>query len=569
MIVTEFEKVQDMDHQLGNLGNQKQNVAPQGAPYGANASYGGNSAPYGGNAPSNYNQSTAPYQQQQQQQQSSYNQPYGNASSNAAPYAQHNPNASYGGASSTYGGVSNSKPVIRDDSINQNIVPIAHINPYSNKWTIQARITSKSAMKKWSNAKGEGELFSIDLLDSQGSEIRATFFKEAAKKYFQDIEEGKVYTFSGGSLKVVANNNYSRIKNPYELTFDVRSDIRPAVDDMHIKAQTYEFVKISELQNMEPGAIVDIIGFVKTVGDLNEIISQKLGGKVLTKRDLLIMDDSLHDISVTLWGEKASFNENVQDEIVAFKGVKLGDYNGRTLGTINSSVFKIRPEIPEFHHLCMWRNNNGQSMNQSISLTGSGGGGSPGTADPLEKRKSVAAVKNEQMGMGEKPEYVTVKASIGFVKKEADPWYPACSNAISNGNSCNKKMILNGNSWVCERCQISKPSPDYRYILSCTFMDHSGMNWITFFNDQAEKLLSTKANDLHDIKEEGQDDEYNRIMALPKFQEYILKLRVKFEVGNGSDGENINRQKIVCQQLFEIDYATECKQMIDAINKYD
>ena len=71
------------------------------------------------------------------------------------------------------------------------------------------------------------------------------------------------------------------------------------------------------------------------------------------------------------------------------------------------------------------------------------------------------------------------------------------------------------------------------------------------------------------IKEQGQDDEYNRIMALPKFQEYILKLRVKFEVGNGSEGENVNRQKIVCQSLHEIDYASECKQMLDAINKYD
>lgn len=60
------------------------------------------------------------------------------------------------------------------------------------RWTIKARITSKSDIRRWSNAKGEGTLFSIDLLDSDGGEIRATFFKEACDKFFPVLEEGKV-----------------------------------------------------------------------------------------------------------------------------------------------------------------------------------------------------------------------------------------------------------------------------------------------------------------------------------------------------------------------------------------
>jgi len=60
------------------------------------------------------------------------------------------------------------------------------------RWTIKARITSKSDLKRWSNAKGEGTLFSIDLLDADNTEIRATFFKEACQKYFTMLEQGKV-----------------------------------------------------------------------------------------------------------------------------------------------------------------------------------------------------------------------------------------------------------------------------------------------------------------------------------------------------------------------------------------
>ena len=59
------------------------------------------------------------------------------------------------------------------------------------------RVTSKGDKKRWNNAKGEGTLFSIDLLDEEGGEIRATFFKEACEKFYDVIQPQKVYTFSG------------------------------------------------------------------------------------------------------------------------------------------------------------------------------------------------------------------------------------------------------------------------------------------------------------------------------------------------------------------------------------
>lgn len=59
------------------------------------------------------------------------------------------------------------------------------------------RITAKSDIRRWSNAKGEGTLFSMDLLDEYGSEMRATFFKEACEKFYPMIETGKVYLLSG------------------------------------------------------------------------------------------------------------------------------------------------------------------------------------------------------------------------------------------------------------------------------------------------------------------------------------------------------------------------------------
>lgn len=69
--------------------------------------------------------------------------------------------------------------------------PIASLSPYQNKWVIKVRVTSKSPIRKWSNDKGEGQLFSIDLVDSSG-EIRATLFRNLVDKYYDMIE---VYLF--------------------------------------------------------------------------------------------------------------------------------------------------------------------------------------------------------------------------------------------------------------------------------------------------------------------------------------------------------------------------------------
>lgn len=64
------------------------------------------------------------------------------------------------------------------------------------------RVTKKSDMRTWSNARGEGNLFSIDLLDEDGSEIKGTFFKQDADKWIEVLQEGQVYSFCGGRVKV-------------------------------------------------------------------------------------------------------------------------------------------------------------------------------------------------------------------------------------------------------------------------------------------------------------------------------------------------------------------------------
>lgn len=65
------------------------------------------------------------------------------------------------------------------------------LNPYSNKWTIRARITNKTDLRSVNTKNGDCEVFSMDLCDESG-EIRATLWREAAVRFYKSVEVGKV-----------------------------------------------------------------------------------------------------------------------------------------------------------------------------------------------------------------------------------------------------------------------------------------------------------------------------------------------------------------------------------------
>lgn len=99
------------------------------------------------------------------------------------------------------------------------IYPIEAISPYSHKWTIKARCTSKSAIKTWHRSNSEGKLFSVNLLDDSG-EIKATGFNDQCDLLYDIFQEGSVYYISSPCRVQIAKKQFSNLNNDYELTFE-------------------------------------------------------------------------------------------------------------------------------------------------------------------------------------------------------------------------------------------------------------------------------------------------------------------------------------------------------------
>ncbi|KAF8725645.1 hypothetical protein HU200_020187 [Digitaria exilis] len=146
------------------------------------------------------------------------------------------------------------------------ITPINALSPYQARRKIKARVTAKTDLRHFTNPKGPGKVFSFDLLDAEDGEVHATCFNLQAEQYFDLIEVDKVYLISDGSLKP-AQKKFNPLNNEYEIFVHHKTSIEIcSSDDGSIPKLQYDFQQISDLDNMESGSTVDLIGIVVSMG---------------------------------------------------------------------------------------------------------------------------------------------------------------------------------------------------------------------------------------------------------------------------------------------------------------
>jgi replication factor A1 len=374
-----------------------------------------------------------------------------------------------------------------------NIYPIEAISPYSNKWTIKARCTNKSDIKTWHNRNGEGKLFSVNLLDESG-EIRATGFNDQCDQLYDLFQEGSVYYISSPCRVTFAKKQFSNLANDYELHFERESVVEKAEEQDGVPQVRYNFTPIADLQSIEKDTTIDIIGVLKDVGETSQITS-KTTSKPYDKRELTMVDNTGYSVRLTIWGKTAASFDVPPDSVVAFKGVKVSDFGGRSLSLLSSGSMTANPDMPEAHRLKGWFDDHGRDGNFAThaNVQGTVAPGSGSRGDPV---KSISQVKDEQLGMSETADWFTVKASTQYIKQD-NFCYPAC---LSEG--CNKKVVeIDPGQWRCEKCDKTHEKPEYRYIMQVNISDHTGQLWVSCFDETGRLIIGKTADELMELKE--------------------------------------------------------------------
>uniref|UniRef100_A0A4W6BXZ8 Replication protein A subunit n=1 Tax=Lates calcarifer TaxID=8187 RepID=A0A4W6BXZ8_LATCA len=427
------------------------------------------------------------------------------------------------------------------------VVPIASLNPYQSKWTIRARVTNKSTIRTWSNSRGDGKLFSMEVVDESG-EIRVTGFNQEVDKFYTLIEVGKVYYISKCSLKI-ANKQYTSVKNDYEMTFSGESTVIPCDDSCDVPMVQCDFVSISDLENRDKDAIIDVIGVCKSVEEVTRITTKS--NREVTKRTLSLMDMSGKVVTVTLWGEEAEKFDGSGQPIVAIKGAKLSDFGGRSLSASFNSTLMINPDIPEAYKLRGWYDKEGHAMDgQSLTeLKGGSGGGNTNW-------KALSDVKTEHLGHGDKADYYTCIATIVYLRKE-NCLYQACPS-----QDCNKKVVDQQNGmYRCEKCDKEFPNFKYRLILSANIADYGDNQWVTCFQESAEAILGQNAAYLGQLKDSN-ETAFDEIFQQANFNTFVFRNRVKLETYNDE-----SRIKATVMDVKPVDHKDYSKRLIMNIRK--
>ncbi|ROT37719.1 replication factor-A protein [Sodiomyces alkalinus F11] len=435
-----------------------------------------------------------------------------------------------------------------------NIYPIEALSPYAHKWTIKARVTQKGDIRTWHKPSGEGKLFSVNLLDESG-EIKATGFNEQCDQYYDMLQEGSVYYISSPCKVSIAKKQFSNLPNDYELVLERDTVIEKAEDQSSVPQVRFNFCTIQELQSVEKDATVDVVGVLKEVGEVSQITS-KTTQRPYEKRELTIVDDTNFSVRVTIWGKSAQNFDARPESVIAFKGLRVSDFGGRSLSLLSSGTMTVDPDIADAHRLKGWYDSSGR--NDSFA-THSGMAPALGAATGRgNEDKFVVQVKDEQLGMNEGQDFFNLKATIVYIKPDTFA-YPACRK-----EGCNKRVIDVGDgTWRCEKCDINHSQPTYRYIMSVNVCDHTSQLWLSCFDEVGRAIMGVSADELMELKESGDEAAKAAVFEQASCKKLFFRCSAKMD----TFGET-QRIRYQARSAAPLDYKTEGHKLVELIKQY-
>ncbi|CAH8305494.1 unnamed protein product [Eruca vesicaria subsp. sativa] len=448
-------------------------------------------------------------------------------------------------------------------AMTRRVQPLESLNPYHGSWTIKVRVTNKGTMRNYRNARGEGCVFNVELTDEEGTQIQATMFNDAARKFYDRFQLGKVYYISRGSLKL-ANKQFKTVQNDYEMTLNENSEVEEASNEETFVPETkFNFVPIEELgMYVNQKELIDLIGVVQSVSPTMSI-RRRTDNEMISKRDITLADESKKTVVVSLWNDLATgigqelLDMADQSPVIAIKSLKVGDYQGVSLSTIRRSNVVINPESPEAKKLKSWYDSEGKETSMSSIGSGISPSAKNGSWSMYTDRVLLSHLTSNPSLGDEKPVFFSTRGYISFIKPDQTMWYQACK-------TCNKKVTeaMDSGYW-CEGCQKKDEECSLRYIMVVKVSDSTGEVWFSSFNDEAEKIIGCSADELNKLRSEGGEvNEFQTKLKEATWSSHVFRIGVTQNEYNGE-----KRQRVTVKGVAPVDFAAEARLLLQDISK--
>ncbi|KAG2553805.1 hypothetical protein PVAP13_9KG623000 [Panicum virgatum] len=439
-------------------------------------------------------------------------------------------------------------------AMTRRVHPLISLNPYQGNWVIKVRVTNKGNLRTYKNARGEGCVFNVELTDEDGTQIQATMFNEAAKKFYPMFELGKVYYVSKGSLRI-ANKQFKTVQNDYEMTLNENAVVEEAWGETIIPQVQFNFVKIDQLGSYVNGReLVDIVGVVQSVSPTLSV-RRKRDDETIPKRDIVVADDSGKTVSVSLWNDLATTTgEELLDmvdssPIIAIKSLRVSDFQGK-------STLLVNPDLPEAQNLKSWYDSEGKGTKMAPIGADMGAVRAGGLRSMYSDRVFLSHITSDPNLGQEKPVFFSLNAIISHIKPDQNMWYRACK-------TCNKKVTeaVEGGYW-CEGCNKNDAECSLRYIMVIKVSDPTGEAWVSVFNEHAEKIIGCSADELDQIRREEGEDSYILKLKEVTWVPHLFRVSVAQH-----EYMNERRQRITVRTEAPVDYVAESKYLLEEIAK--
>jgi len=390
----------------------------------------------------------------------------------------------------------------------QGCFPISDLSTYTKGWTIRARVTARGPLRTFKSKSGgeDGKVFNVDVLDCEGGEIRCNFFNKAADLNFEKLQVGKCFKMSKGNLKI-ANRQYASLSHKYEIIFDKEATIEEVADDTSIEQVKFHMIDLRSLASKTLPCTVDLCGVVVSFKQPVSFTSQ--AGKELTKREVVLADDTAHTFSVTLWGERAQKEDKTFEgnPAVCLKGVTVKEWNNSRFGSLREDGKLVLGDTEsEAKRVREWWSKGGSSQTLTALSLEAAAGASRGPQGKPASFSQVRQVLEPGYVLKEQEVFSVTCRLVGVMTKkqgEDQPlYYMACQEAKEGkGLPCNRRV---DQSNFCSTCnKAGKVAP--RMNLRCKFADCEDSVWLTTFHDGAQRAVNLEATEAKEMESESRE----------------------------------------------------------------